>query len=430
MAVDSKASLGQVNKNSILLTLWIMYALFPFRLSGIEIVQNIFYYGFSISLIIVLLWRLYTQKVNLYRAKGIIGYLVIMALLTIMSYLVPILKNTGDTSYFSNYVYYWGRIIILTGTFVFFRNLRQFITLIIDAVNCYVICSLVLLIPSLRTFYSSIVSTSSTTSSDRLEQLYSATYYTRFGLQGFSGFGTTLMCTLAVLLGCYLLILAIRTGDDIGPYATRILISIVGAAMYGRIGLLVSFPIVIIMLVYIALKFGKYKPLIVSIVFIVVLILLFIVFADSLRQIDSINWMFEWAFNFLDTGTFSTQSSTRLSEMYIHPTLTTFLYGDGYYTVMGSYYMSTDVGYLRPLLFWGIFGEILYYLQFLPLMNALGRKLKGHDVSFLLLCLFVLLIAFEAKGESALSVGTNVYMIVGAMSLVKPNVNQDSKDYD
>lgn len=397
-------------------TLWVMYVLFPFRLVGIGAIQNIIYYGLSISFIIVLLTQLYKNSTDLRTLKEVIIYFVILMGLTLLAYLVPIWKNTADISYLQYFGYYWGRIVVVSGTFILYRNFWQYLKLIIDAINTYVIFSLILLIPSIRSIYSRFVSIN-VTSQDQLEQLYSVTYYTRYGLQGFSGFGATLMCTIAVLFSCYLIVVEIHAHERVERSVLRVFIALVGTAMYGRIGLVVSLVVIFMMLVYLAIVYHRYAPLITTLIGTLIGLALLIINANNLEQISSINWILEGFFNFLNTGQFTTHSTTALSAMYIHPDTNTILFGDGYYEVMGRYYMATDVGFLRPLLFWGIFGEILYYAQLLPLLSSLSKRLKVVDGRFLIMGSLVLIVLYEFKGEALMTFGNMLYMIVAAMIL-------------
>ena len=74
-------------------------------------------------------------------------------------------------------------------------------------------------------------------------------------------------------------------------------------------------------------------------------------------------WMFEWYINLKENGSLETSSSNRLKEMYFWPEdLKTWLVGDGrFQNENGSFYKSTDAGYLRNLFYWGILGGLLFY---------------------------------------------------------------------
>lgn len=80
----------------------------------------------------------------------------------------------------------------------------------------------------------------------------------------------------------------------------------------------------------------------------------------------------------------------------------TIFFGDGHYeTETGHYYMKTDVGLMRHMLFFGIFGEIFLYASFSFLLWNLYRLFKqrndGDGCEFSLLFL-LLAFFFEIKG--------------------------------
>jgi hypothetical protein len=114
-----------------------------------------------------------------------------------------------------------------------------------------------------------------------------------------------------------------------------------------------------------------------------------------------IEWGLEPFINFIQKGKFSSASSNRLMEMYILPNSHTLLFGDGWYSNPSGrgYYMSTDVGFLRPVFFWGIFPTMLYYFTVLLLLFLINIKLKKKEGAFFSTMLFLQLVLFEFKGE-------------------------------
>lgn len=81
-------------------------------------------------------------------------------------------------------------------------------------------------------------------------------------------------------------------------------------------------------------------------------------------------WALEPLLNLIDGNGLSSKSTDRLDEMWqVIPTLEQVLLGTGHFTnENGSYFMHVDVGYLRNLFYWGIFGYmfiILYQLYML-----------------------------------------------------------------
>lgn len=109
---------------------------------------------------------------------------------------------------------------------------------------------------------------------------------------------------------------------------------------------------------------SKIKNLIIIILLITIFLLIFYVaIPDFIRiKIDNnlLPFIFEFLYNYSETGKLSTQSTdVLLNRMYFQLSFDTLLFGDGRYTnIDGSYYMHTDSGYMRNLLFYGLFGLV------------------------------------------------------------------------
>lgn len=408
-------------KFKLIKILCLMYVLFPFKLKGVAMAQNVVYYSITTLFTIYFIYKLFSTKVNKSYVTRYLLFLLLFLSLTIISVLIPFFKRTGDYSYASQIMYYWGRTFILTGTALLSKSVLEYIDLTIDAINSYVIFSIILLIPRIHSFYMGILD-SSTLTSNRMEELYSQNYYTRFGLQGFSGFGSTVMCTLAVLLCCFMLVNKISKNESVKKYIIRMVLSLVGTALYGRIGLSVSFLLIVVTLVYLAIKYNKFVLLFGASLVVVLLAILFIINANYLQQISSIRWMFEGVFNYLNYGTFTTKSTDDLGNMYFWPGIKTFFWGDGYYTIAGRYYMGTDVGILRPLLFGGIYFELFYYLSIFPLLAVINREFKKLNGKFLIFIVLLSLMFFEFKGEVLLTFSNTIYSLVCSI-LISKHVN-------
>lgn len=96
--------------------------------------------------------------------------------------------------------------------------------------------------------------------------------------------------------------------------------------------------------------------------------------------------------NYQETGSLSDNSTEALKNMYFPITGHTFIFGDAMFTNLDqSYYLHTDGGYMRQILFGGIFGFlslVWYQIQFLKLINQ----------RILSVGLFVLLCVLNYKG--------------------------------
>ena len=120
-------------------------------------------------------------------------------------------------------------------------------------------------------------------------------------------------------------------------------------------------------LIYLHYKRSGLKSVIymnVALAGIVSLIILCTIPLSDSEYANTFNWAFEWYNNLSETGELRTASSDTLSTMYIFPnSIKTWLFGDGKFSLPnGSFYMHTDVGYLRNLFYGGILGTLLCYL--------------------------------------------------------------------
>lgn len=119
---------------------------------------------------------------------------------------------------------------------------------------------------------------------------------------------------------------------------------------------------------------------------------------------------FEFVYAYIDKGELTTSSTETLNNMYFPISIETFLLGDGKYTGSdGRYYMHSDAGIMRNVLYYGVFGLLFIFVGqmqffFKPIKILLG-KLKSklrytvyNDLLFLILLIaFVLLLHY--KGE-------------------------------
>lgn len=110
----------------------------------------------------------------------------------------------------------------------------------------------------------------------------------------------------------------------------------------------------------------------------------------------------DYAFSFIENFNpsdimSSTSSTEQLSKMYFPLSFDQLLVGDGMYTLStGFYYMSTDAGYMRTVLFFGVPGLVLILMCQLCILRPSNGSAFFSGVVFLLLCIL------EYKGEAVL----------------------------
>lgn len=220
-------------------------------------------------------------------------------------------------------------------------------------------------------------------------------YIMRFSIIGFTGFEDTLKCSLGMLFSWYLITRKKKIG-----YIGMIL-SIIGNFFYGRIGVIIS----AIYIVFLFLNRDTLK-------FVIVMLLFFIGCYFSLLMVDdpSINLWLWWIcdpvesfFSGLSVGqlTFGGSADTLIERMYFPIDDETLMHGDGKYTTTEGYYMHTDAGFMRILLFGGIPMMVLVYGAFLCLSYSAYIRLKKMQ-NVLKKTVLPLVIAFfisEYKGD-------------------------------
>ena len=87
-----------------------------------------------------------------------------------------------------------------------------------------------------------------------------------------------------------------------------------------------------------------------------------------------------------------------LNDYYFKVDISTLLFGDGRYTGLdGLYYMHTDAGYMRNILYWGIFATATLFLyEYKILMNNVHNILQKRFAWVMLIALAI----FEYKGQT------------------------------
>ncbi|ENV62440.1 hypothetical protein [Acinetobacter junii] len=104
--------------------------------------------------------------------------------------------------------------------------------------------------------------------------------------------------------------------------------------------------------------------------------------------------------NYLNTGGFSSSSTSGLQRMYFPLTEQQYLIGDGRYMNGESYYMSTDAGYMRFALFYGGIFSFIFYSYFSYFVVRVTSFNKNYMVPIFFLLLFSF--ALHYKGEVVL----------------------------
>ena len=142
-----------------------------------------------------------------------------------------------------------------------------------------------------------------------------------------------------------------------------------------------------------------------------VLIYWILPFEIQLLVVDTLlPFAFEFLYSYFEAGTMTTVSTEMLSDMYFALDWQTVIFGDGrYLNADGSYYQYTDAGYMRNILFYGIFGTMVlfaYHLLFFdrPIRIGLSElvargKIGSYNDLLMWLLLLVYTLVLHYKGE-------------------------------
>jgi hypothetical protein len=390
-------------------TLLVTYLIFPFFFQSIHKVHLLLLYGSALLYAGINIKHII--KVN--KSTGIVlGAVIYMCgLCALWSFVIPVILQTGDFTYLtrallrfalSGLLWFCAFLVIYNSEdrkAIHETYLLYFVRAV--AVNvCFTVACL--LIPSLRIFWIGIISLT-----ERNQELLEIAWYiTRFGLQGFSGFINTYLCSVSVIAVFYIIIRRWQRGESNLFLLKYLVLSVLGTLFYGRIGLVSAIISLFLFLIYVAV-FKKKMGLFIKLLLIIVPLITVLLTAAANNE-NIVQW-YNWAVlpfvNLFTTGDFNSHSFDTLKGMYERApsTVETILLGDGRYSVNEGYYMDVDVGFMRLVYFWGVFPTMLIYMALMCLLLKIFLLLKKRSGLFLMLLLAVNFLIFEFKGETALS---------------------------
>ena len=144
---------------------------------------------------------------------------------------------------------------------------------------------------------------------------------------------------------------------------------------------------------------------------------------------EKLRFGFEGFFSLAETGKWMTRSNDILIEnMIVFPeTIKTWLIGDGYganpegdpYYIgpdFHGFYMGTDIGYLRFLFYFGIFGLIALVSLICYAAGICVRRFQSYRTMFLLILVVNLIVWFK--------VSTDIFMVFALFLCISPEDNE------
>lgn len=354
---------------------------------------------------LVFLKQIYVNK-HLLNILGILGVIILYSLLNV------VINGTFDFQVIKSYLSYI--LFYIPGAFGIIQILKKRYTnieiikiIILVTVIQAIIIVLMLTVPGIKDFLFSVLRDGSI----RVEK--------NIGSGGFRflGFAFNPTWDLAIVQSIGIMLISLLFKLDKKEINIKntlffilLAISVFLSGRTGLLGIVFGFLIIIIPSNLKEVPFLKAVRF-VGKVFVVVLPLFFFIKSfvpDQVVDIVETNvlpWAFEMFMN--DSGgKLETASSNELKEMYFMPSAKTLIIGDGLYVNpydTTRYYMDTDAGYMRHILFYGIVGCLLtaalYGIIFYQMFKFSKRISNSKDIKLFVLFLFFYFFISHIKGD-------------------------------
>jgi len=312
------------------------------------------------------------------------------------SVLVLLYSGTEDLTFLRMHIDYIITFAVVCPLvyYMFFRSSashKKLIKIIIYLVSFQAsVMVLMLVFPKLQSFIFTFIDTNG--AHERFKGDYR---FRAIGLTGFASYSMAVCQSFGMFLFFYLWRFEQSKHEFILSVALFLLV-LVSSILSARTSFLFIVPFVIIGLFFalvFPLKVMRRKIKNIFLISLFLFSLLLVTFSsiesEGARRLWS--WAFELVINLFESGELTTASTESLKTLFFMPDMNTFLFGDGrYISEDGSYYMNTDVGYLRIDLYGGLFGSLLFYLPFIYLFFLLykwkrvvfGRLLASAFLAF------------------------------------------------
>lgn len=325
----------------------------------------------------------------------------------ILILLTPVFHGTGDFSYFSVFI---SMIASVASFFVILvrigksgkcsTTLEEFMRVYIFAMALYV-CSTVfaLLVPSYRNFI--INNIDMTPHAKRMIEM--ELNYTRIGFAGLSVFNSGMKCAVANAFSLFFIYKDIKNMNKVkGRHVILFLVTLLGEFFYARTAVLATIACIIVFIWFLIYKIQALNQFIKYVMLGLLAMALLVVFVNNYTgDNESIKWTFELFKSLMNGKGLSSTTLTIMNRMNFTPSFSTMLLGDGYYVnAYGGYYMNTDLGYLRAILYYGVPGLVFASCVVLSMSRSIAKVGSSSEFSLIRWFFLIIYVIFEIKGEA------------------------------
>lgn len=362
--------------------------------------------------------RLFRSKINLF-------IIFSLSLLAVYSAWWPTIKGTGDLSL--SYIYVIFILERVLGSFLFVSYAHSFGFSIKDYVSAliYVLIAQAIIIISMffftgiREFFWAI--------NDRegLEDL--AARYGGIRGMGFAG-GIAYTMSVALSIGVILIVYSSYKFGYKWWHSVGVILLVSGMLFSGRTGWL---GVAIALSLYLYLN-NLYRYLVTIRGFMFRLIPISVLFAaiysyflgpETIRVITErlIPFAFEIFINLFERGELTASSLEATQEMYFPVSESTFWFGDGRWSSLPGksygYYMRTDAGYMRQMLFYGVIMSVVFYSIYLIMLvhNYLyytKAEVKGLNLVLGVLVAYFFVVHWKGAFLEGSNMNTKVVLVI------------------
>ena len=397
----------RINYRRIITVLMTAYLMNVFYFSMYETVQKVLlwsmvavYLGLNARIVSNIINRIvlrYLKKRNVLMLFLIWGNIIL---------LTPVLHRTNDYSYFTEYITIVAALLNCLVICVRIcktegeNNLSEkFMRNSIYAMALYVFSSLIAIVfPSYRDFIIKTVSMSDYARGViQIEK-----YRTRIGFAGLSVYSSGIKCALANLFVLFFVFKSLRekTRISLGIWALYLL-TILGEFLYSRTSLLLSMILLVLFVIMVLTKLRRITPFLKFVLLGVFAAFIAILLIGQFEGDNaSLAWQLEVFTNMLNGRGFNATSLNIMRRMAFVPSISTVLFGDGLYmSENGRYYMSTDLGYMRAILYYGLIGFLFVVILIVNTLKVIPKIRKEPEYGMLAIMGFIAFIVFEIKGE-------------------------------
>ena len=381
--------------------------------------MNVFYFNMYESVQKLFLWSLVavylvlnTKTVSKIINRKVLRYLkkknvfLLFLLWGILILLAPLIHGTMDFSYFGEFI-----TIVTAGLYCLAICVRicktegedelseKFMRIFIYAMVLYVFSSIIAIVfPPYREFILKTVSMS-----DYARGVIQVEKYrTRIGFAGLSVYSSGIKCALANLFVLFFAFKSLRERKKISfKIWFSYVLTILGEFLYSRTSLLLSIILFVVFVFLVLTNLGR-VTLFLKFVLLGAFIVLFAILLIGQFEGDnaSLAWQLEALVNMLNGRGFNATSLNIMKRMAFVPSIPTLLFGDGRYAgVNGGYYMSTDLGYMRSILYYGLFGFLFVVILVVITLKTIPGIRKEPEYRMLAIMSFIAFVVFEIKGE-------------------------------